>query len=94
MNKSGDPRYGTNILLTLGPTMSAVGGLMSLTNMPLRNIIGFAYRLSVGQTHYLMPGLPSWVDSERFDIEARAEGNPTKDEFRLMVQSLLQIDSS
>jgi len=69
--------------------MSAVGGLMSLTNMPLRNIIGFSYRLSAGQTHYLMPGLPNWVESERFDIEARAGGNPSKDEFRLMVQSLL-----
>ena len=89
INKSGELGGFRNIPLTLGPTMPPVGGLMSMTNVPLRSVIGFAYKLSVGQTRFLMPGLPSWVDSERFDIEARAEGNPTKDQFRLMVQSLL-----
>ena len=34
-------------------------------------------------------GIPSWVANERFDIEARSQGNPTKDQMRLMVQSLL-----
>jgi uncharacterized protein (TIGR03435 family) len=33
--------------------------------------------------------LPAWVYSERFDIEARAPGSPTKDHMRLMMQSLL-----
>jgi uncharacterized protein (TIGR03435 family) len=37
-----------------------------------------------------MAGLPSWIDEARFDINARAAiDNPTKDQFRLMVQSLL-----
>jgi uncharacterized protein (TIGR03435 family) len=34
--------------------------------------------------------LPKWAVTERFDIEAKAPGaNPTKDQFRLMMQSLL-----
>ncbi len=37
----------------------------------------------------LLPRLPEWVDRDLFIIEARAEGNPTKDQMRLMMQSLL-----
>ena len=36
----------------------------------------------------MMAGQPKWV-SDRYTIEARAEGDPTKDQFRLMMQSLL-----
>jgi uncharacterized protein (TIGR03435 family) len=34
--------------------------------------------------------LPDWARTSRFDIEARSEGNPTKDDMRLMMQSLLE----
>lgn len=79
----------SNIPLTLGSSFAPVGNLMSV-NVPLRTLIGFAFKLSVGQTHFFMPGLPDWVDSESFDIEGRAPiANPSKDQFRLMVQSLL-----
>jgi uncharacterized protein (TIGR03435 family) len=37
----------------------------------------------------LIPTLPKFVMSDRFDIEAHAGGNPTKDQMRLMMQSLL-----
>jgi uncharacterized protein (TIGR03435 family) len=33
--------------------------------------------------------VPKWANTNRYDIEAKASGNPTKDQFRLMVQSLL-----
>jgi bla regulator protein blaR1 len=33
--------------------------------------------------------LPKWFDTDVFQIEARAAGNPTKDQMRLMMQSLL-----
>ena len=36
-----------------------------------------------------MPELPKWAVTDRFDIQARAPGNPTKDQMRLMMQSLL-----
>ena len=81
--------YHVNFPIGNGAVMLPVGGRLSINDVPLRDIIAFAYKLTIPQTHASMLGLPSWVDSERFDIEARAEGNPTKDEFRLMVQSLL-----
>jgi uncharacterized protein (TIGR03435 family) len=46
----------------------------------------FAYKLT-GQSDLL--GLPNWVNTSRFDIEARAPENSTKDQMRLMMQSLL-----
>ena len=33
--------------------------------------------------------LPKWVTTDRYSIDARAAGNPTKDQMRLMMQSLL-----
>jgi uncharacterized protein (TIGR03435 family) len=80
----------SNFPLTLGSSnFASVGSLMSV-NLPLRVLIGFAFKLSAGQTHFLISGLPPWVDSQWFDIEARAPiNNPSKDQFRLMVQSLL-----
>ena len=86
----GPEGFHQNFPLTLGASnFASVGNLMSV-NVPLRTIIGFAFKLSVGQTRFLMPGLPDWVDSKWFDIEARAPiNNPSKDQFRLMVQSLL-----
>jgi uncharacterized protein (TIGR03435 family) len=86
-NNSSDPEH-WNIATGPGDFMRPVGGRYSVSNMPLREIVGFAYKLA-GNMQYLMPGIPGWAATERFDIEAKAEGNPTKDEFRLMVQSLL-----
>ncbi len=89
--KRSEPGEGyTNFPLTLGSSnFTSVGNLMSV-NVPLRLLVGFAFRLSAGQMHFFISGLPDWVDSEWFDIEARAPiSNPSKDQFRLMVQSLL-----
>ena len=33
--------------------------------------------------------LPKWAATNRYDIQARATGNPIKDQFRLMMQALL-----
>jgi bla regulator protein BlaR1 len=89
--KQGEPGrgYRSNFPLTLGSNFASVGNLMSV-DVPLRTLIGFAFKFSVGQTHFFMPGLPGWVDSESFDVEARApSATASKDQFRLMVQSLL-----
>jgi uncharacterized protein (TIGR03435 family) len=37
----------------------------------------------------MLEHLPKWVGSDAFVIHARAAGNPTKDQMRLMMQSLL-----
>ena len=47
------------------------GGRIVVTNQPLRRLIIFAYGL---QSQQLVGG-PSWLDSDRFDIVAQAEGN-------------------
>ena len=53
--------------------------------------IQFAYKLwpTPEQTDAMLAHLPKWVATDNFEINAKAEGNPTKDQMRLMVQSLL-----
>jgi bla regulator protein BlaR1 len=87
-NKSDAAPY-SNFPLNAGGMYTANGGLFSATNFPLVTYIFFAYNLVGNQAHFLVPQLPGWVKTERFDIQARASGNPSKDQMRLMMQSLL-----
>jgi uncharacterized protein (TIGR03435 family) len=48
------------------------GGRMTVTNMPLRVLITFAYQLQQQQ----LIGGPGWVANDRFDIVAKMEGDP------------------
>jgi uncharacterized protein (TIGR03435 family) len=90
LNKSGDVRTQSNIpLYSVDPRDVPTTGYLSATNEPLLGIIGFAYKLTAGQQRRLVFGLPNQIKSERFDIEARADGTPGRDQIRLMVQSLL-----
>jgi uncharacterized protein (TIGR03435 family) len=75
-NKSGGPMA--------GPT-NRPGGLFISTNRPLGVLIDVAYNL---RRHQRVGG-PDWIDAERFDIEARAEGNPSYEQMWPMLQSLL-----
>src|SRR5579862_93682 len=74
-------------LFPLGPGdgFAATGGLFSATSQPLIAYLRFAYRLGQGD----LLSLPTWVYNDRFDIEGRAQGTPTKDRMRLMMRSLL-----
>jgi uncharacterized protein (TIGR03435 family) len=57
----------------LGQQRRLPGGRFIATNMPLRNLIRIAYGnawLFRGQDQ--MVGGPKWIDSDRFDIEAKA----------------------
>ena len=58
---------------------------------PLLRYIQFAYKLQYTpeQRESMLAHLPKWVADDPFDIDARAEGTATKDQFRLMMQSLL-----
>jgi uncharacterized protein (TIGR03435 family) len=87
-NKSDAPPS-SNFPLNASPMYTANGGLFSAANFPLVTYIFFAYNLSGNQAHFLVPQLPGWAMTERFDIQARAAGNPTKDQMRLMMRSLL-----
>lgn len=75
----------------LGPMDSfvATGGLLQSANFPLINYIVFAYKPTSTQVISLQSQLPKWAMTNRYDIEAHAPGNPTKDQFRLMMQALL-----
>jgi bla regulator protein blaR1 len=48
------------------------GGRFTATNMPLRQLILFAYQVQPAQ----LIGGPNWLASERFDIVAKLEGDP------------------
>jgi uncharacterized protein (TIGR03435 family) len=65
------------------------GGRYTATNVTLRTLVKTAYSLHDNQ----IIGGPSWVDTERFDIAAKAEGYSTpsafRDRARLMLRPLL-----
>lgn len=67
-----------------------VGGRF-VADFALPTYITFAYKLSLTreQVDSMIGHLPKWVANDRFAIEAHAPGNPTKDQMRLMMQSLL-----
>jgi uncharacterized protein (TIGR03435 family) len=48
------------------------GGRVTVTNMPARGLVTFAYQLGQWQ----LIGGPGWLGDERFDITAKIEGNP------------------
>jgi uncharacterized protein (TIGR03435 family) len=79
----------SNIPLSSQGFFSPTGGLLQATNFPLIRYIIFAYKLTPEQVHSVRSQLPKWASTARYDIEARASGNPTKDEFRIMMQALL-----
>jgi uncharacterized protein (TIGR03435 family) len=69
--------------------VAPASGRLSGTNARLISYLYFAYNLTGNQFQLLMPQLPKWVISDHFDIQARADGNPSKEQMRLMMQSLL-----
>jgi uncharacterized protein (TIGR03435 family) len=92
-NNAGLPPSGpmpySNIPLGPQDMYSPTGGLLSATNVPLFQYMIFAYKLTPDQTNSVRSHLPKWTTTENFDVQARASGNPTKDQFRLMMQALL-----
>jgi uncharacterized protein (TIGR03435 family) len=65
------------------------GGRFRAMNYPLLTYIEFAYKIADSQELLLLPQLPKWATTDRFDIQASVQGNPSKDQMRLMMQSLL-----
>lgn len=62
-----------------------------VADYPLLTYIEFAYKLwlTPSEREALLSKLPRWVATDKFEIRARAPGKPTKDQMRLMMQSLL-----
>jgi uncharacterized protein (TIGR03435 family) len=88
VNKSNDPPY-FNFPLGPGDVYVQNGGLFSATGVPFVTYLFFAYKLIGNQAQYMLPQLPDWAKTEHFDIQARAEGNPGKDQMRILMRALL-----
>ena len=88
-NKTGEPPY-SNFPLGPGPIFGAKDGLLLAKNQTLLEYIFFAFKPDMLQSQQFQAQLPGWVKATSYDIEARASGSPTKDDMRLMMQSLLE----
>jgi uncharacterized protein (TIGR03435 family) len=65
--------------------MPPAGGRFTATNVSLGILMAVAYDVRSFQ----ISGLPGWAWSEKYDVIAKAEGNPNRDEFRSMLQRSL-----
>jgi len=70
----------------------STGGVFAATNQSFLTLLIFAYKINISEFHGgLLRSLPSWVLTDKFDINARADSpQPTKDDLRSMMQSLLE----
>lgn len=85
-----ETRPESNVPLGAGDDYAQTGGLFTITRTPLNLVIAFAYKIpGYGPMTDPLPDAPKWTASECFDINARGPANATKDQMRLMVQSLL-----
>jgi uncharacterized protein (TIGR03435 family) len=75
-NTSGDTRVTNRV---------QPGGRYIATNITLRQLIRDAYRIQ----EFQIVGGPGWMNSDRFDIVAKAEGNPSVGQMALMRQAVL-----
>jgi uncharacterized protein (TIGR03435 family) len=73
------------------------GGRFLARNAPLRSLIAIAYGEPRPLPDFQISGGPDWIDSDRFDVEAKAQGNFPKTQTEagfsttgeLMLQALL-----
>ncbi len=61
------------------------GGGIKITNMPLKDMIEFAWSVQPFQ----VSGGPAWIDSTPYDIVAKPETKPSQSELPVMLQGLL-----
>ncbi len=61
------------------------GGRFNASATTLQFLLEWAYGIQPSQH----TGGPSWMDTDRYDIVAKAEGNPTDAQMEQMVQTLL-----
>lgn len=62
------------------------GGEISARNVPMKNLLQFAYNVREEQ----LGSGPAWIGSDRFDIDGKATPGASDDSLRLMLQSLLE----
>lgn len=65
---------------------TAPGGRLNITNLPLKEMIVMAWRIQP----YQISGGPGWINSARYDINAKPETNPSPEQLGMMLRSLLE----
>ncbi len=70
-------------------TIMVKGGYFHGVNSALFGYIGYAYNLNNYQRTVLQKQVPDWVNSTKYDVEARVDGEPTVDDMRRMMRALL-----
>jgi bla regulator protein BlaR1 len=86
------PGAPSNFRLSTDDAYAPTGGLLT-ADAPLPTYIFFAYKIMPTREQFqtLFGQLPKWIQTENYEIHARAPTkNPTKDQMRLMMQSLLK----
>jgi uncharacterized protein (TIGR03435 family) len=86
-DETGRTAISTNVPLDTEDAFAPTGGLFMAKGFTLLNYLTFAYRQL--DTPTLRKQLPAWATTTKFDIDARAAGNPSKDEYREMMRALL-----
>jgi uncharacterized protein (TIGR03435 family) len=64
-------------------------GRFTATNVSVMDLVTIAYGIGRPFPRSNILNGPSWLSRDRFDIAAKAEGNPSQDEFSLMLRPLL-----
>jgi uncharacterized protein (TIGR03435 family) len=52
------------------------GGRFTMTNVPIRNLVAAAYGTPQPLPPFLVIGGPDWLDKDRYDVIAKAAGDP------------------
>jgi len=78
-NKSGDTRSRTD---------AAPNGRVMATNVPLNDLVRTAFELQP-QEMVMGDRAPAWITADRWDIEAKAPGEPSPQQMRSMLRNLL-----
>lgn len=77
LNTSGSGRFSFG---------TSPGGKLHIENTSAATIIQNAY----GIQSFQLSGGPAWLQSDRYDVEAKAQGNPSSDQMNSMLQALLE----
>lgn len=80
---------------SIKPNSSTVGGAGDIRALPGGRLTAegvlarFLIQDAYGVKPFQISGGPGWVNSDRYDIDAKAQGNPSRAQTRLMTQALL-----
>ena len=79
----------TNQTRTDSRGISVQPGRLTITGLTVREIVAFAYGIPNPLRFSRISGSAKWLDSDRFNITAKADGAVSTDRLRLMLRTLL-----